>query len=182
MQRPRPVRGGWQGLDYVCCLSPTPTPSFFSSFLPNLFIFHSNTDVLPEYFIEIQHFHDITNMTTPLLNNPCTGRHEIYDFSTLVIITIYTGWMIYAWEQRRRFLIGKESAVATKCLFSSFIDRQRAWRRKLIINFNDFDNERKSEQAHIPHALSLLQNAAHNAYNHYHFGQISKFKKGVIPR
>ena len=31
MQRPRLVRGGKQGLDYVCCLSPTPS-SFFIIF------------------------------------------------------------------------------------------------------------------------------------------------------
>ena len=28
-------------------------------------------------------------------------------------------------------------------------------------------NERKSEQAHIPHAPTLLENAAHYAYHHY---------------
>ena len=123
-------------------------------------------------------------MTTPLLNNPCTGCHEIYNFSRPYIghpnYINSLGDLCLGVEQNT--FNRKGCAVATKCLFSNFIDQYKEWQRKLIINFTDFDNERKSEQAHIPHALSLLQNAAHYAYNHYQFGQISKFKKGVIPR
>ena len=58
-------------------------------------------------------------------------------------------------------------------------------------------NERKSEQAHIPHAPTLLENAVYKkwqpsisdkqsdrkpVHSYFHFGQISKFKKDVTPR
>ena len=67
-------------------------------------------------------------------------------------------------------------------------------------------NERKSEQAHIPHTPTLLKNAVYNEWQFqalvtgnwtenkfhlsctncfssiFHFGQISKFKKGITPR
>ena len=45
-------------------------------------------------------------------------------------------------------------------------------------------NERKSEQAHIPQAPTLLENAVYNEWQALVTGyrQISKFKKGVTPR
>ena len=41
-----------------------------------------------------------------------------------------------------------------------------------------YDNERKSEQAHVPHAPTLLENAVYI----FHFCQMSKFKKGVTSK
>mgnify|MGYP003685853757 CR=1 FL=1 len=43
------------------------------------------------FFLEIMHFHD---------KNPCSGGHEIYSLvdPSLVIITIHSVCLIYAWE------------------------------------------------------------------------------------
>ena len=45
----------------------------------------------------------------------------------------------------KKFLIGEESAVATKCLFSNFIDKCKEWQRKFIINIRDFDKKKLTE-------------------------------------
>ena len=57
-------------------------------------------------FKEIKHFHYMTYMATPQHKSPCPSGHEIYNFGrpSLIIITTNLVCLIYAWEQRRRFL------------------------------------------------------------------------------
>ena len=40
-------------------------------------------------------------------------------------------------------------------------------------------NERKSEQAHIPHAPTLLENAVYNEWQFQAFGTGNRTKKGI---
>ena len=40
-------------------------------------------------------------------------------------------------------------------------------------------NERKSEQAHIPHALTLLENAVYNEWQFQALGTGNRTKKGI---
>ena len=40
-------------------------------------------------------------------------------------------------------------------------------------------NERKSEQAHIPHAPTLLENAVHNEWQFQALGTGNRTKKGI---
>ena len=51
------------------------------------------------------HFHFMTYMPKPQHKNPCPGvmKLPILVDRSLVIITIYLVYLIYAWEQRRRF-------------------------------------------------------------------------------
>ena len=41
------------------------------------------------------------------------------------------------------------------------------------------DNERKSEQAHIPHAPTLLENAVYNEWQFQSLGTGNRTKKGI---
>ena len=42
-----------------------------------------------------------------------------------------------------------------------------------------FKNERKSEQAHIPHAPTLLENAVYNEWQFHALGTGNRTKKGI---
>ena len=49
----------------------------------------------------------------------------------------------------------------------------------LYISFLVYHNERKSEQAHIPHAPTLLENAVYNEWQFQALGTGNRTKKGI---
>ena len=50
----------------------------------------------------------------------------------------------------------------------------------VTISINQFkNNERKSEQAHIPHAPTLLENAVYNEWQFQALGTGNRTKKGI---
>ena len=78
---------------YITCVGSPLVPG---GSLKSLYVTDTKRASPEKYIIILNHYHKnilwnsclalslpryITNMTTPLLNNPCPGRHEIYKFS-----------------------------------------------------------------------------------------------------
>ena len=54
-----------------------------------------------------------------------------------------------------------------------------AYRKALCLSIMAENNERKSEQAHIPHAPTLLENAVYNEWQFQALGTGNRTKKGI---
>ena len=86
-------------------------------------------------------------MTTSLLNNPCTGPHEIYNFSRPYIghhYYILSLFDLCLGVEKKIFKRKGKSCCNQVLILIIIIDQCKEWKTKLIINFTDFDNESKS--------------------------------------
>ena len=100
-------------------------------------------------------------MTTSLLNNPCTGPHEIYNFSRPYISHHYYILSLcdLCLGVEKKIFKRKGKSCRNQVLILIIIDQCKEWKTKLIINFTDFDNERKSyklKYSRLQHCFRML--------------------------